>query len=119
MEPSVTVDLIIQYQAGPNRIEERQFPDSIYSGVKELDRHTQLLEDIKASCELQMWGNAAKHYCGSGLEGGADVDSYRLLVDQLSKLDHGKRPSEVLVMVAAGCFWANTTKEGTAQKLSM
>ena len=53
-----------------NSYEEWQFPDSIYTGNPVLDRHDDLVNDVRAACEKVFWTQAAKHYCGGGLEMG-------------------------------------------------
>eukprot|EP00959_Pyramimonas_sp_CCMP1952_P362252 7586777-Pyramimonas_sp.AAC.1 len=98
------------YQAGPGRVDEWQFPDSVYEQNKVVS-HKALLEDIEEAAELKVWATAAKHYCGAGVEDGVDCRPFRELLNHISCLDNGKRMAEILVMIAAGGCWPNDRKK--------
>ena len=44
-----------------------------------------LLDDLREDLQLQLWRKAAKHFCGTGLEDGADMTGIRRDLRRLAK----------------------------------
>eukprot|EP00959_Pyramimonas_sp_CCMP1952_P176427 3686904-Pyramimonas_sp.AAC.1 len=97
------------YQGDKGTTEEWQFPDHIYTGNKWLDTHAPLVADIRHTARRRLWQHVEAHYCGSGLAGGVDSESYRLLLKQLGAQD--PRLEEVMLNIATGAFWPTLRKK--------
>eukprot|EP00959_Pyramimonas_sp_CCMP1952_P203100 4247373-Pyramimonas_sp.AAC.1 len=55
--------------------------------------------------ELKQWRQAVELYCGEGLADGADMQSYRKFVNDLTQAKRGRQLSESMVSIATGGFW--------------
>ena len=49
-------------------------------------------------------------FCGAGLEGGADLLSYRQYVQSLGQTSRGRQLAELMVSIATGSFWTQQRK---------
>eukprot|EP00959_Pyramimonas_sp_CCMP1952_P103416 2162812-Pyramimonas_sp.AAC.1 len=54
---------------------------------------------------LKQWRLAAELYCGEGLQDGADMQSYRKFVSDLTVVEKGRQLSELMVSIATRGFW--------------
>ena len=64
-----------------------------------------LLQEFELTIRRRQWSVAASHYCGAGLEGGADNRTYRQYIKQLEAAPKGHQLAQMMLCVAVGGTW--------------
>ena len=77
----------------------------IFDQMQPHDDVSDLLDEFEASVRAHQWRAAATHFCGAGLEAGADNASYRRLLLALERAGHGHQLAEMMLCVAVGGTW--------------
>eukprot|EP00959_Pyramimonas_sp_CCMP1952_P084977 1776813-Pyramimonas_sp.AAC.1 len=70
-----------------------------------------MLDDFASANASILWQEAAKHFCGEGLAGGADNHSLRALLLKLETVEMGRQLAEVLVNICVGGSWPQARKK--------
>eukprot|EP00959_Pyramimonas_sp_CCMP1952_P367145 7689936-Pyramimonas_sp.AAC.1 len=70
------------------------------------------MQEFVDALQTRQWQQAASHFCGAGLEGGADNRSLRFLLRQLQDAPRGRQLAELLLSISVGGSWLQARKKG-------